>query len=80
MDVSSVPFVPFDVSHAPIMKASLPNLAPKTQLLCSSKRETALNQSYSSFDSDSGGSQQEMDVVRHDDKLMQQILFLFSVV
>jgi len=68
------------ISDPPIQEARLPNFSLKFQAFVELKRESTLHELHCSFQSDSGWRQDQVNVVRHDDKFMQSIFLLCSVI
>jgi hypothetical protein len=64
------------VSDPPIQEAWLPYISFDFQVLIQLKRKSSLDQLHGPFQGDSSGSNDQVKMVRHDNKFMQQILFL----
>jgi hypothetical protein len=79
MNVLAEPTVFVQISDAPVIVAWLPDFSHKPQFLPGSVREPALDKLQGSLKCFSRGDQQ-MKVIRHKDKLVQQISLLLAVV
>src|SRR5882724_697935 len=66
------------VPNAPIIEAGLPNLATVAQLFPGAIREPTLDELHCSLDR-VGWSKEQMNMVWHDHKLMQQVFPLVSI-
>jgi hypothetical protein len=78
-DVIFEPLVFERVSDPPIHEACLPYFSFDLQILIKPERESSLNQLHSPFQGDLSWSNDQVEMVRHENKFMQQILFLCSV-
>src|SRR5438128_2691694 len=67
------------VSYSTISKAGLPDVSLGFQVLIELKREAAFHTLHCSLQSNSSGRQDQVKMVRHHHKLMQQILLLLPV-
>ena len=67
-----------EIPDAPIIETTLPNLSCVAQFSFSAKGEAALNQLHGFLDR-IRGSEYEVNMVRHDYELMQQIFSLISI-
>jgi hypothetical protein len=63
------------IADAVIYKSALPNWKVRSQPM----RKTSFDESQNSLDSDVVGSQQEVNMIRHDDKCVQLIVALMAV-
>jgi hypothetical protein len=68
------------VSHSPVQKAGLPNLSLSLQILVKLKRKAALYKLRGSFQSDSPWRQDQVEMVQHHNKFVQQVFLLHSVI
>ena len=66
------------VTDSPVIEAGLPNLADEAKFLLGAEGKSALDQLHGFFYR-VGWSKDQMNVVRHDDKIMEQILSLISI-
>ena len=68
------------ISDPPVHEAWLPYVSFGFQVFIELERESSLDQLHGPFQRDSCWGNDQMEMVRHDNKLMQKILFLCSVV
>jgi hypothetical protein len=68
------------ISDSPIRKTCLPGFSLNLQPLIELKGEAALHKLNGTLQRDSGRSKDQMKMVGHDNKFMQQVLFLRSVI
>src|SRR5689334_6462501 len=68
------------ISQSPVQKARLPDHSLSLQLLVQLKRKPTLDKLHSSLQSDFSWGQDQMEMVGHDHKLVQQVLLLRSVI
>src|SRR5262249_8810140 len=68
------------IPHPPVKKTCLPNLTSHSEVLSHPERIPAFNQLQRPFQCDARWSNDEMQVIGHQNKLMQQIFPFFSVV
>ena len=68
------------VSDPPVNKAWLPYVFFDFQVLIELKRESSLGTLHGPFQRDFGWSNDQVEMVRHDNELMQKVLFLCSVI
>jgi hypothetical protein len=78
-DVIFEPLIFERISYPPVKKTSLPDLSLGLQFLVQLKREATFNKLHGPFQSDPGWCQDQMEMVGHDHKLMQQVFLLRSV-
>src|SRR4051812_39910015 len=79
MDVSSERLIFREIPHATIMETWLPNVRANAKQLPSSKRKATLDK-LNCFLHGDNGSNQQMEVIRHDDKLMNLVFALTPII
>jgi hypothetical protein len=68
------------VSDPPVKKTWLPYVLFDSEVLIELERESSLDTLHGPFQRDFGWSDDQVEMFRHDNKLMQKILFLCSVI
>jgi len=68
------------VSDPPVKKTRLPYVLFDSEVLIELKRKSSLDTLHGPFQRDFGWSDDQVEMFRHDNKLMQKIFFLYSVI